>query len=105
MTIHPNPIRPGPYTLGGARFFGRDKRLLTVEADASGASEAPIEFHVCSGSHRGMLNLSTEEAEALASCLVTAVRLRRVADDKAKCQDAKQARAFFADSDGQLETA
>lgn len=112
MTIRLQPINPGPFTLGGAQFFGRNQQLLTVEVDASGGNEAPIDLHVCSGSHRSMLNLSTEEAEALASCLVTGIRLRRVAEDKAaeqarkaEAMESKRLQTFFADSDGALEAA
>lgn len=97
--------KPAPHTLGGTQFFGHDSRLYSVRADPGSSSEAPIEFHICSGRHRTMLDLSTEEAETLAACLATAIRLRREAEAVEKVATARQAKAHFMDSDGLLEAA
>lgn len=104
--------KPAPHTLGGTQFFGHDSRLYSVRADPGSSSEAPIEFHICSGRHRTMLDLSTEEAETLAACLATAIRLRREAEKqtaeqarKAQAMESNRVRTFFADPDGTLEAA
>lgn len=100
------PIAPMQnYTLGGAQFFGHDRRLYSVRADPSSHSEAPVELHVGARGHRFMLDMPIEDAEALITCLTTAIRLRREADAAAKATASRQARAHFMDADGLLEAA
>lgn len=112
MTIRLQPIKPDSYTLGGAQFWGRSSRLFSVTADAGKGNDEPIELHVGAGGHRSMIDLSIEEAETLASCLVTAIRLRRAVEEKgaeqarkAEAMESRRLQTFFADSDGALEAA
>jgi hypothetical protein len=93
------------YTLGGAQFFGHDRRLYTVRADPSSHNEAPVEIHVGARDQRFMLDMPIEDAEALIACLTNAIRLRREAEAIAKATATRQARAHFMDSDGVLEAA
>lgn len=98
------PIAPMQnYTLGGAQFFGHDRRLYGVRADPN--SEAPVELHVGSRGQRFMLDIPIEDAEALIACLTNAIRLRREAEAIAKATATRQARAHFMDTDGLLEAA
>ena len=103
LTIHPKPIKPTDYTLGGACFYGTADRLYTVQADAGKHNGTPIDVHVGYSGHRSMMEMSIEDAETLTACLTTAIRLRRDAESRAKAQEAKQTRAHFMDSDGLLE--
>ncbi len=105
MRAHPKPIKPTDYTLGGAFFYGTADRLYTVQVDAGKHNGTPIDIHVGASGHRSMMEMSIEDAETLATCLTAAIRLRRDAESRAKAQEAKQARTFFADADGTLEAA
>lgn len=106
MTLTIQPIAPMQrYTLGGAQFFGHDRRLYSVRADPGSSNEAPIELHVGARGHRFMLDMPIDDTEALIACLATAIRLRREAEATAKAATALQAKAHFMDSDGVLEAA
>jgi hypothetical protein len=93
------------YTLGGAQFYGSDGKLYSVRADPGSFRETPIEFYISHGCQRFMLDMPIEDAEALITCLTTAIRLRREAEAMAKATATRQARAHFMDSDGVLEAA
>lgn len=100
------PIAPMQnYTLGGAQFYGHDGKLYSVRADPSSFRETPVEIYVGHGCLRLMLDMPIEDAEALITCLTTAIRLRREAEAAAKVAATRQARAHFMDSDGLLEAA
>lgn len=100
------PIAPMErYTLGGAQFFGHDKRLYSVRADPGRFNEAPIEIHIGHGGQRFVLDITIDDAEALIVCLTTAIRLRCEAERKVKREETRLAATFFADSDGALEAA
>jgi hypothetical protein len=100
------PIAPmDRYTLGGAQFCGHEGRLYIVRADPGNLCTAPIELHVGHGCQRLTLDMPIADAEALIACLTTAIRLRREAEARFKTAASRQARAYFADSDGLLEAA
>lgn len=104
MTIRPQPINPGSYSLGGAEFRGHSGRLFSARAAAQG-NEFPIEVYINGAGLRSMVDLSIDEAEAMAGCLIAAVRMRRDADAKRKEAERKMASACFKDADGILEAA
>lgn len=98
------PINPSAYSLGGARFSSVKPHgaghSISVMAEAGIHNPGSIKLHVGAGSHRTMLALDVDEAEALTSCLNTAIKLRQAATTIQAVKDQAQARAFFADSSG-----
>jgi uncharacterized caspase-like protein len=115
--IHVTHTKPTGHTLGGAEFIAPASRSrasdmhLRVVVDAGATNPEPVELALCASGVRTYTELSVEEAETLAVCLASAVRLRRAAEDRATEQarktDAMESRrlqTFFADPDGALET-
>lgn len=83
---------------------------LRVVVDAGATNQEPVELALCASGVRTYTELSVEEAETLAVCLASAVRLRRAAEDRANQQarnadamESKRLQTFFADPDGALE--
>lgn len=108
--------KPTGHTLGGSEFVAPASRArsgdmrLRVVVDSGATNQEPVELALCAAGVRTYTELSVEEAETLAVCLASAVRLRRAAEDQATEQarkvDAMESRrlqTFFADPDGALE--
>lgn len=108
--------KPTGHTLGGAEFIAPANRSragdmrLRVVVDAGATNPEPVELALCASGARTYTELSVDEAEALANCLASAVRLRRAAEDRAaeqarkvEAMESKRLRTFFADPDGALE--
>lgn len=108
--------KPTGHTLGGAEFVTPASRTrdgdmrLRVVVDAGVTNPAPVELALCASGLRTYTELSVEEAETLAVCLASAVRLRRAAESQATEQarkvdamESKRLQTFFADPDGALE--
>lgn len=108
--------KPTSHTLGGAEFIAPANRSragdmrLRVVVDAGATNQEPVELALCASGVRTYTELSVEEAETLAVCLASAVRLRRAAEDRATDQarnadamESKRLQTFFADPDGALE--
>lgn len=109
--------KPTGHTLGGSEFIAPANRSragdmrLRVVVDAGATNPEPVELALCASGVRTYTELSVEEAETLAVCLASAVRLRRTAEDrateqarKAEAMESKRLQTFFADPDGALET-
>lgn len=100
MTIHPKPINPGSYHLGGAEFYGHSGRLFSARSGAEPGNDFPIEVYINGAGLRSMIDMTIDEAEALAGCLATAIRLRREAEERRRAAERKHADVFFLDPDG-----
>ncbi len=109
--------KPTGNTLGGAEFTAPANRSrasdmrLRVVVDAGATNPEPVELALCASGVRTYTELSIEEAETLAMCLASAVRLRRAAEDRAteharkvEAMESRRLQTFFADPDGALET-
>jgi len=108
--------KPTGHTLGGSEFVAPASRArsgdmrLRVVVDSGATNQEPVELALCASGLRTYTELSVEEAETLAVCLASAVRLRRAAEDRANQQarnadamESKRLQTFFADPDGTLE--
>lgn len=108
MTITTIPAKATAHSLGGAHFFSpispESSRLFRIDADADPGHPQPITLQVAAAGLRTMVELSIEDAEALGNSLAEAVIHRKAAEAKAAVVQHQRARAFFADSDGPLES-
>lgn len=91
----PIPIKysqPNDFSLGGARLHTPSEtpgsRSISATADADLSAPHPLEVWIASQGHTTVLDLTIDEAEALAECLMHVAKARRAAEAAAQAKQA-----------------